>query len=72
MPAALCICHGVCAEYLFGESEPDTSRRRTPLQGNESEEGERSNFASVFIMYFKTLPKEIMLNPMKTFLLQWR
>lgn len=43
---------------MFGESEPDISRRRTPLKGNE--EGERSNFTSDFIMRFKTLPKEIM------------
>lgn len=45
---------------MFGESEPDISRRRTPLQGNE--EGERSNFTSDFIMHFKTLPKEIIVE----------
>lgn len=40
----------MCAEYMFGESEPDISRR-TLFQGNEK--GERSNFTSDFIMYFK-------------------
>lgn len=43
---------------MFGELEPDISRRKTPLQGNE--EGERSNLTSDFIMHFKTLPEEIM------------